>query len=224
MKTLKILLALSFLNLMALFFITLGLPERVPTHANSNMVIDGYGSKWTVFIFGLLPIIIALGMLIFRHVMNKKKIITKNQKVENIIFPLITAFMIISTWLPVSLATQYNLSLGERINIPLDLIIIMPIGILLILISNYFGVIKQNHWLGIRTPWTLSSQTVWTKTHRLGGFTGVIGGFIICLFCALGFIFKTPTLSFIGVAIGIILLAIVPTIYSYILYKKEKKW
>ena len=76
----------------------------------------------------------------------------------------------------------------------------------------YLPKCKQNHTVGIRLPWTLNSEENWNKTHRLGGWVMVIGGLV------------TIATSFFGIIwlpVAILLaVAIVPIIYSLILYKK----
>lgn len=214
MKALKIILCASILNLAALLVIVLKLPETVPVHLNMNMMVDRYGSRWIILILGLVPLAFSAIRIIFP--LDK----AQNEKVNTVLNPLIAAFLIVITWIPVLIAVQYGQSLTKPLNIPLDFIIVFPFGILIIILSNYMGVIKRSVWMGIRIYWTLADETVWKKTHRLGGITGVIGGFIICAFAVAGLLLKSPAISFTGIFIGVILLAVVPTVYSYLLYKK----
>lgn len=214
MKALKIILCASILNLAALFLTVLKLPETVPVHLNINMMVDRYGSRWIILIIGLVPFAFSAARLIFPP--SK----AQNEKVNIILIPLISAFLIVITWVPVLIAVQYDQTLTKPLNIPIDFIVVFPIGILFIVLSNYFGIIKRNIWMGYRLYWTYKDETVWKKTHRLGGFTGVIGGFIICTFAVAGLLLKNPVITFTGIFIGIILLAAIPTVYSYLLYRK----
>lgn len=222
MKVFKSMLPVTLINYIALFCITLNLPEKIPNHLNAKMEIDGFASKWIIMIIGAIPLILSALMLIYRYATRNIKSILKNRKVENILFPIITAFLTLVTWAPVLLAFQPDASLGMKIDFPLNSIILLGAGIFMIVISNFMGVIKHNSLLGIRTPWTLANEVVWKKTHRLGGHTGVTGGILMCIFSVPGFIFKTYVLSIIGFILGISLIAIVPIVYSYIIYKKEK--
>ena len=65
MKSLKSVLLLSFVNLIALFCVTLTLPDIIPIHFNHKMQADGYGSRWFTVILGAIPFIISLGVLIY---------------------------------------------------------------------------------------------------------------------------------------------------------------
>ena len=77
--------------------------------------------------------------------------------------------------------------------------------------------VKQNWTIGIRNPWTLSSEVVWDKTHKVGGKVFKIVGVVACL----GIIF--PTISFLVFLIPLILGVAGLFVYSYRLYKREKK-
>ena len=102
---------------------------------------------------------------------------------------------------------------------PVSMGIIVPImvGILFISIGNYLSQVKSNFFMGIRTPWTLSSDEVWRKTHLVGGYSFVISGL---LFLASSFI-TDPWNAYIPI-IAIIIAALIPIVYSYIIYTQEK--
>ena len=80
------------------------------------------------------------------------------------------------------------------------------------IIGNYLPKCKQNYTVGIKTPWTLNNEEVWNKTHKISGYLWVIGGFIITISSFIGF--ESIML------VVLIIIAFVPIVYSYILYKK----
>jgi uncharacterized membrane protein len=67
--------------------------------------------------------------------------------------------------------------------------------------------------MGIRLPWTLHSEENWNRTHRLAGFLWVLGGLY---FIVMSFVGWTPA----GFLIPVLLMVLIPTVYSYVLYKK----
>lgn len=219
MKAIKIVLCASIINLVALFLIVQKLPDSVPVHLNINMLVDRYGSRWTIFIVGFIPLVYSVTMLAQRKLIQNKAQ-SQNKKILNILLPSIAAFLIAVTWLPVLIAYQYGQSISEPLKMPIDFIITFPIGILIIIFSNFMGTIKRNPWMGLRIYWTIADETVWRKTHRLCGFTGVIGGFLICAFAVAGFLLKNPIVTITGFIAGMILFVMIPTVYSYLLYKK----
>ncbi|MCK5027547.1 MAG: SdpI family protein, partial [Candidatus Pacebacteria bacterium] len=93
--------------------------------------------------------------------------------------------------------------------------IIGGVGILFIILGNYMSKFKRNFFVGIKTPWTLSNEKVWNKTHRLGGWCFIAAGIILLLQTLL----QTPysiTIMVIAIAIA----AIVPVVYSGIIYHR----
>ena len=221
MRFLKSLLPFSLINFIVLFCITLTLPETIPNHTNIKMEIDGYGSRWIVVILGAVPVLISFGIWIYWTLTKNNEKIIKNRKAEEILLPIIAALMLVVSWAPVFMATSY-----DRINRLLNADLFYSglgfvLGLFMIIISNFMGIIKQNRYLGIRTYWTLKDETVWKKTHRLGGFTGVVGGVIMCVFSVAGLAFG-HYLTIIGLFGGIVLLAFVPIVYSYVVYRRMR--
>ena len=96
---------------------------------------------------------------------------------------------------------------------------------LMLFISNMLPKIKQNSSLGIKTHATLSSETVWKKTHKLGGYLGVISGAVMVILAIVGMIFKLNGMAvlFGGLGLFIVVACIIPCIYASVLYSKEKK-
>src|SRR5690606_10075559 len=96
--------------------------------------------------------------------------------------------------------------------------ILLMMGVLFIILGNYFKTIKANYFIGIRTPWTLESESVWKETHKMAGKLWFVGGILVVLF-SLILDQKTNFIVFMCIT-GI--LALVPILHSYILYRKEK--
>lgn len=92
------------------------------------------------------------------------------------------------------------------------------VGIMFIIMGNYMGKIRPNWFMGIRTPWTLSSDEVWNKTHRLGGKLFVLAGALLILVA-----FLPGSVTLVTLIIGVAAVVIIPTVYSFILFKREKK-
>lgn len=194
--------------------VALVLPDSVPIHFDLYGNADQWGSKWFYAFFALLPLIVALSLEIYR----KKRPDSKNAKMEERIVPAISLMFIAFGWIFLPAAGQNQMDVRMMCGITLLL------GLLMVYISNYSGKIQQNRHLGIRLPWTLADETVWKKTHRLGGFTGTIGGAIMAASSIVGMC--NPDQSFAwcigGLIAGILLLALPPTVYSIILYHKLK--
>lgn len=218
MKFLKTLLILSILNLIALILVTLRLPDQVPIHVNYLGQIDGYGPKWSVPVLSIIAPILMITAMVYRKQTDNGKV-RNNKKVESILFPVLGIFFIGISWMTVYIAMQTTAAITLR----MELIAGLPLGILMIILGNYMGTIKYNKTLGIRTPWTLKNEEVWHKTHRMGSYWGVLGGFIILATSLYAYFTKQTVISVIGILVGVLSTAIIPTIYSYWIYEKINK-
>ena len=93
------------------------------------------------------------------------------------------------------------------------------VGLLLSLIGNYMHNIKPNYFAGLRIPWTLNNEENWRKTHLMAGKLWFAGGLIIAILCLL----LPDTISLIIFFTLTMILVIIPVVYSYRLYKKNKE-
>lgn len=106
--------------------------------------------------------------------------------------------------------TIYGLALGMDIDI--GVIVNIMVGIMFIILGNYVHKVKQNYTVGMKLPWTLNSEENWNRTNRMTGWILILSGL---LFLMNSLLLKTE------IVLAVILLVIlVPMIYSFILYKK----
>ena len=104
----------------------------------------------------------------------------------------------------------YGLALGMDIDI--GVIVNIMVGIMFIILGNYVHKVKQNYTVGMKLPWTLNSEENWNRTNRMTGWILILSGL---LFLMNSLLLKTE------IVLAVILLVIlVPMIYSFILYKK----
>lgn len=185
------------------------LPSEVPMHWNIRGNVDRYMPKnnalWAI------PILTSAVFLLFQILPyfdpNKKKYKLFKKEWE-IMQTAIIAFFVYIHFL------TFYISINPKVQLmPLMFI---GLGTLFILLGNYMSKIRQNYFIGIKLPWTLSSEENWNKTHRFASWCFVIAG-IITLVEAY-FIWYAPFVIFAG----IFLAAILPAIYSFLLFKKSE--
>lgn len=183
------------------------LPEQIAVHFNHAGIADNYMSK-PVVVFGL-PVLLAIIHLYSNFIINK------DPKTEN---ASISLKEILKWLIPLLSITMIPISIFKSMgmNIPIEFISQIILGLILIICGNYMPKCKQNYTVGIKLPWTLSNKDNWNKTHRFSGFLWVLGGTTILLNTFLD-------ISFSITIISIVLLVILPFIYSYNLYKKQNK-
>lgn len=184
------------------------LPEQVPIHFNYG-VADNWSSKTALlYIPGALEIGIYLLMLVIPYIDPKKKIQQMGSKYYSIRFIITLFFAIIAGCI---LYTSKTESLNP-------ILIFALLGGLFAMLGNYFQTIRPNYFVGIRTPWTLQNEQVWKKTHRIGGQLWTAGGILIAI---LSFSLDRQIFFILFVIISSIMI-IVPVIFSYTEFQKEK--
>lgn len=185
------------------------LPDKVPTHWNAEGVVDGWSSKGFA-VFGLPSILFGFHWLCLLGSSADPKNKNYSEKLLQLVFwicPIISVlFGVIS----------YGTALGMKFAV--DTIMLLLVGVVFIVVGNYMPKCKQNYTMGIKLPWTLNDEENWNKTHRMAGKLWVISGFL-CMLCIL-----VPTTVMVVTFIMILVVStMIPTIYSYLLYKNKKK-
>lgn len=185
------------------------LPEQMPTHWN----IAGEPDSWmdkniAIYLFPAITFVIVLLFPILSRIDPRKDkyvLFRKPWLILQMAFVLFFAYI-------------YFVSLYLALNpeVTMTPFIFWGIGILFIVIGNYLGKVRHNYFVGIKTPWTLDNEEVWNKTQRVGGWAFMIAGLMIF---TNGFI----QWQLVPVMIAaIVIAAVIPIVYSYILYRKIK--
>ena len=79
--------------------------------------------------------------------------------------------------------------------------------------------LKQNYFAGFKLPWTLENEDNWNATHKIAGKVWLYGGLFQCI---AGIVFGSVT-SFVIFFINMIIMVLVPAIYSYRMFKNGNK-
>ena len=159
------------------------------------------------FFTWLLPLILLLvhtGLLILTRYIDHVK---QNKKIENIIFFTIPTISLYTG------AIFIAIILGLKVDIGLVVGILMGVGF--IIIGNYMPKAERNRTFGVKLKWTVANDDNWNATHRLAGKLFVVAG-IISLITA----FLPSTVMFIILTVQLVVIVAVPTVYSYLFYKK----
>lgn len=194
------------------FYFQANFPDIIPSHWNINGQVDGYSTRF----FGawFMPILLIVIYLLF---LALPKLDPKHEHYNNFseayhgIKNLFVVFMF-ALYVLIGLAgLGYNLPIGD--------IIPVGVGLLFIGMGHFLKSVQQNWWMGVRTPWTMESPTVWKKTNELMAKLMMIGGILIAM-CVVSSnnIFKISLF-----VVAILLIAIVPVVYSYFAYRAEQK-
>jgi uncharacterized membrane protein len=198
-----------FLTILPIFYLVINwnsLPDQLPTHFDIDGVPNGFGSK-SVFIF--LPLGLYFLMLILPVIDPRKS----NYEIFSTTYVKLRIILGLFIGLLDSVIIYNQLHGIEKMGLMIPVLIL----VIFTMLGNYMGNIRPNYFVGIKVPWTLNNDEVWIKTHKLAGKLWFWGGLIGI---ALIFIVRKPSVVLLPV---IIIITLVPIIYSYILYQKIAK-
>jgi uncharacterized membrane protein len=184
------------------------LPDKVPSHWNIQGEVDGYQSRfWGAFFAPLMAMGLYLLLLFLPIIDPKRDNYLRFTSAYSFMRWSLVIFMAIIYGITILVALGYSINVG--------LVVKAMVSFLLIIIGNFMGQFRHNYFVGIRTPWTLANEEVWQRTHRLGSRIWVIGG-LVCLAMS---VFNTVW-SAVVFFTAIMIMTLVPIIYSYIIFNK----
>lgn len=184
------------------------LPERVAVHWNAAFQADAWRPRWHLLLLPGVASGIWAGMPLLRRIDPRQADYGHWDATFRLVMNLVILLM----------AMIHVAVVGFNLGWPLDMhtVILNALGLVFVGLGNYMPRVRRNWWVGFRTPWTLSSERVWRETHCLGGRMLVLGGlmFVVAAFA------PPPAALWIALP-GVLLVVLVPTVYSYILWLRE---
>ena len=178
------------------------LPAEIATHFGGENEPNGWSSK-AFTVFGIPAIMAAMHILCLVVTAADPKRKNISEKAMNIVYwilPAVSLFM---------MGSVYAFALGAEVNIGMICCVLM--GILFIVLGNYLPKAKQNYTFGVKTPWALDSEENWNRSNRLAGWIFVICGIVFII---------NAFLLWEWLVLAVVPAALIPVIYSYILYRK----
>lgn len=184
------------------------LPDTIATHFGSNGEANGWSSK-LVTVFGLPLFLLLVHFICVYGVANDPKRRGVSDKVFGLTMLICPICSVLCGWVIYGNALGLNTSITKEVG--------LVVGLILIVFGNYLPKSRRNYTVGIKLPWTLDDEDNWNKTHRLAGKIWMIGGVI----CILMLFFKFY--SDVVMICIVLVISIIPAIYSFILYKMNNK-
>ena len=188
--------------------------DNIPEHLATHWGFDGQADGWSgrgLAVFGLPLILLAFHWLCIFVTLKldpKNRDAGNDSKALGLIFwllPLVSLFVSGLVW-ATAFGKDFNYSFFSAV----------LFALMFIVIGNYLPKCRQNYTMGIKVPWALNNEENWNATHRFAGKVWVLGG-LAMLFGAL-----LPEEAFVWLMLGaVLILALVPTLYSYLYYKKQ---
>ena len=188
------------------------LPSRIPTHFNIEGKADAWGGPSSIFIGpGIMG---AVSVFIYVLMSNLKTFDPKKYDEANDALYSNFAVLTVAFLSALSTIIIYSSTHADEVNV--GKLILPLIGLSFAGLGWYMPKFKQNYFVGFKLPWTLENETNWNETHKVAGKLWIYGG----LFQAVVTFILPMKFGMIAFMLAIAVMVIIPSIFSYRLFKK----
>jgi uncharacterized membrane protein len=192
--------------------ITVAYPQLapvVPVHWNAHGQVNGWGPKWSLFLYG--PGMMVLLVLLFAGLpwLSPKKFEVDSFRPTYLYIMIVIVAMLAYIQILILIA-------GLGLMLDVSRAVIGGVCLLIALLGNVLGKVRRNFYVGIRTPWTIANERVWNATHRFAAKTFFAGGL-------LGLIAVIARAPFWAPMTAILIAALIPVVYSLVIYKQLER-
>ena len=206
-KTLTLTTLITLLPILAGLFYWNQLPDKMATHFDMTGTPNGWSSKWFAVI-GIPAILAVVNVLCTVLTETDPRRYKYPEKMMKLVYWICR----VVSWICAGLTISYELGFESAASPKYGSLLI---GIMFVVMGNYLPKVKQNYYMGIKLPWTYADEENWNRTHRMAGKLWVVGGIILLL---------NFFLQIAGLEIAVlILMMLVPTIYSWAFSRKKDK-
>ena len=167
------------------------LPDSIPAHFGLDGSVDRVGSKYEVFLFAVIIIVITVIGLLFRRRCEKLREAASDEKesahaagnarICGIVCTVINAVMIglEAVFICIGYSGLQQIS-GTEGELYCSVTVIL-MGILFAVLGNIMPKMKMNGLMGLRTTWSMKNDEVWARCQRMGGTVTFFGGVAVIL-------------------------------------------
>jgi uncharacterized membrane protein len=188
------------------------LPSRIPTHFNIEGKADAWGGPSSIFIGpGIMG---AVSIFVYILMSNLKTFDPKKYDEANDTLYSNFAVLTVAFLSALSTIIIYSSTHADEINV--GKLILPLIGLSFAGLGWYMPKFKQNYFVGFKLPWTLENETNWNETHKVAGKLWIYGG----LFQAVVTFILPMKFGMIAFMLAIAVMVIIPSVFSYRLFKK----
>ena len=188
------------------------LPSRIPTHFNIEGKADAWGGPSSIFIGpGIMG---AVSVFVYILMSNLKTFDPKKYDEANDTLYSNFAVLAVAFLCALSAIIIFSSTHADEINV--GKLILPLVGLSFAGLGWYMPKFKQNYFVGFKLPWTLENETNWNETHKVAGKLWVYGG----LFQAVVTFLLPMKFGFICFMLAIAVMVIIPSVFSYRLFKK----
>lgn len=196
-------------------------PNTIPAHYGISNQVDRWGSKYELFLFPAITLVLAPLLRGLSSMGNLKPgeqsesaRLSSQKAAMRVCYGSLILFNVVNGFM---LYTALN-KVTDLSAIGYDRVFAIVLSALQIVIGNILPKCKQNYIIGIRVPWTLESETVWYRTHRFGGRLDVAAG-TVCLVLSLVLPQKAAFWVAMGALLATAAAAVIYSRYAFVQWK-----
>ena len=187
------------------------LPSKIPTHFNIEGKADAWGAPSSIFLGpGIMG---AVSIFVYVLLSNLKKFDPKKYDEANDTLYKDFAVLTVAFLSALSAIIIYSSTHADEINV--GQLILPLIGLSFVGLGWYMPKFKQNYFVGFKLPWTLENVDNWNETHKVAGKIWIYGG----LFQVVVTFLLPMKFGFIGFILATAVMVIIPTVFSYRMFK-----
>jgi uncharacterized membrane protein len=189
------------------------LPNVVPIHWDAHGQVNGWGPKWSLFLYGPGGMLLMVLMFAALPWLSPRKFEVDSFRATYLYIMIVIVAMMAYCQGLILLA-----ALGSLSGVVFDITraIVGGVCLLIALLGNVLGKVRRNFFVGIRTPWTIANERVWNVTHRFAAKTFFAGGLLGLVAVVLRAPFWVPIAA-------ILIATLVPAAYSLVFYKQLER-
>ncbi|MBK8700762.1 MAG: SdpI family protein [Saprospiraceae bacterium] len=204
--------AITLIPFLYLALIWTSIPDQVALHFGSDMQPDRFGHKKELLvplcILGSVSLITYLILQWLPSIDPKQQLKQSGALLTKLGISLVVFFSILNIYI---LYSSFNPTEGR--------LIFVLLGGLFAVLGNLFHSVKPNYFVGFRLPWTLEDEDNWRHTHQLASKIWVMGGLALAMISIL-----IPLQMLVPFfLITIMVITLIPAVYSFIYFKKNKR-
>lgn len=165
------------------------LPDEIALHFGMDGNADRIGSKYEIFMFpGIVIVLSAVGILLRSKLEKKQKNASdekeavhaaSNYKILGIVVAAACAVTVGLECLMIGMAwSGIQTVSGTEGELYCSLSCVL-VGIMLAVLGNVMPKLKMNGAMGLRTTWSMKNEEVWARSQRLGGMLAFFAGVAI---------------------------------------------
>lgn len=214
MRKLSVWDGVAILAILAALVATWTVYDRLPESMAVHFGFDGKPNGWMPKAYGAwgLP---AFTFVLWAFVRFIPLVLPKNEKLRLAASSIPLVAMLTTAF--IAAVHVVVLYVGVNPGAGVTKLVFGMMGVFFVLLGLIMPRLRRNPIIGIRTPWTLTNDENWARTHRVAGYSMVIGGVLGGLVSLAG----DPSTGGVAALACFVGSAIVPAVWSLLYARRQ---